>query len=142
MSKEKLNFYPCTCKLVCYYCKCLPEIERKNELKLFRYHNKHSCSLESHRKFEKNGYYLTRRPTWKNGFCSNVIKEKTVEKIEKCALVFGLRCTCTTHHYCNMCKTLLNECKMPYLKVSKREKIWVKMLEEIKCPDCSVVKEH
>jgi hypothetical protein len=28
------------------------------------------------------------------------------------------------------------------LKVSKREKIWVKMLEEIKCPDCSVVKEH
>jgi hypothetical protein len=57
-------------------------------------------------------------------------------------LVFGLRCTCTTHHYCNMCKTLLNECKMPYLKVSKKEKIWVKMLEEIKCPDCSVVKEH
>jgi len=82
MSTEKLNFYPCTCKLVCYYCKCLPEIERKNELKLFRYHNKHSCSLESHQKFEKNGYYLTRRPTWKNGFCSNVIKEKTVEKIE------------------------------------------------------------
>ena len=141
-NEKMVPFYSCVCDIFFrQQCVCLPEKEKNDSTKIYKFHHHKYCFSDKHKKFQTSGYYLVQeKPYWKHSCFAQLFEEKTIKRLTLVCIRFDLFCKCTTKKNCNLCHGMVkypSASDEPKINFNNGNELSVKIIMKIhNCLDC------